>query len=360
MDPSTIDQELDPANFNPEIGGVVTENQIFDSTETTVYNWHYEESNPKLRQLYERGKASQWNAALDLDWDTDVDLESELFISDPAIEGEDWYKKLTKGEQRRLLVEANTQTLSQFLHGEQGALIATAQLVSAVPDMDAKFYASTQVADEARHVEVFGRYVREKTHGGYHITESLFSLLKSITEESRWDFKFLGMQLLVEGLALAAFINMSNRTKEPLLKKILRLVMQDEARHVAYGVLSLKDFYIDMSEKDRLERQEFVYQSTIHMRDRLFSTEAHERVGIERAVIQDFMHRSEHVRNFRNLMFINVVPNMKKIGLLSGFLEEKFSEMGILDLQDFDSEGLLQSYIEGENSLAADRAKAEG
>ena len=359
MEIHTMNLELDPTQFKPNIGEVVKENQKFDSTETTIYNWNYEGSNPALQKLYERGKTSQWNAALDLDWDTDVDLESDLFVSDPAIEEEGWYKKLTKAEQRRLLIEANTQTLSQFLHGEQGALIATSQLVGSVPDVDAKFYASTQVVDEARHVEVFGRYVREKTHGGYHITESLFALLKSITEESRWDFKFLGMQLLVEGLALAAFINMSNRTNEPLLKKILRLVMQDEARHVAYGVLSLNDFYIDMSEKDRLERQEFVYQSTIHMRDRLFSTEAHERVGIERAVIQDFMHRSEHVRNFRNLMFINVVPNMKKIGLLSGFLEQKFDEMGILGLQDFDSDKLLQSYIEGENSLAADQAKAD-
>jgi len=360
MEANIINQELDPTQFKPDIGGVVKENQLFDSTETTVFNWHYEGSNPALRKLYERGKASQWNAALDLDWDTDVDLEAELFVSDPAIDGEGWYKKLTKAEQRRLLIEANTQTLSQFLHGEQGALIATSQLVSAVPDVDAKFYASTQVIDEARHVEVFDRYVREKTHGGYHITEILFKLLKSITEESRWDFKFLGMQLLVEGLALAAFINMTNRTNEPLLKKILRLVMQDEARHVAYGVLSLTDFYSDMNEKDRLERQEFVYEATLHMRDRLFSTEAHERVGIKREVILDFLSRSEHVRNFRNLMFINVVPNMKKIGLLSGFLEEKFSEMGILALQDFDSDGLLKSYIEGENSLAADQGKAEG
>jgi hypothetical protein len=332
---------------------------MFDSTETTFFNWNYEGSNPTLRKLYERGKASQWNATLDLDWDTDVDLEADLFVPDPAIEEEGWYKKLTLPEQRRLLVEANTQTLSQFLHGEQGALIATSQLVSSVPDVDAKFYASTQVVDEARHVEAFGRYVKEKTNGGYHITESLFKLLKSITEESRWDFKFLGMQLLVEGLALAAFINMTNRTNEPLLKKILRLVMQDEARHVAYGVLALTDFYNGMNEKDRLERQEFVYESTLHMRDRLFSTEAHERVGIDREVILDFFNRSEHVRSFRNLMFINIVPNMKKIGLLSGFLEEKFGEMGILALQDFDSDKLLQSYIDGENSLAADQAKAE-
>ena len=340
----------------PVLGGVVKENQLFDSSETTAFTWDYSVQSEALRNLYERGKASQWNASQDLDWSIDVDLEQDLFDPDPAVAAEGWFSKLTKREQTRLVTELNTQSLSQFLHGEQGALIATAQLVSAVPFADSKFYAGTQVIDEARHVEVFERYIREKTNGPYHITESLFSLLRSIAEESRWDFKFLGMQLLVEGLALAAFISMSGRCREPLLKKLLRLVLQDEARHVAYGVLSLRDFYSRMSPEERRERQEFVYEATVHMRDRLFSTQAYERVGIDREAAEKFISKSEHVKHFRNLMFAKVVPNMKKIGLLEGFLEEKYAEIGILDLQDFDTEALLKSYIDGENSLDADRA----
>jgi ribonucleotide reductase beta subunit family protein with ferritin-like domain len=357
MEAKQMSQGLDPTAFKAEIGGVVKDNQRFDSTETTVFNWDYSPHTPELRKLYERGKTSQWNGALDLPWDTDVDLEQDLFDPDPGLAEEAWYKKLTKREQRRLTVEVNTQTLSQFLHGEQGALIATSQLVGAVPDADAKFYAATQVVDEARHVEVFDRYVRSKTSGGYEITESLFKLLRAIAEESRWDFKFLGMQLMVEGLALAAFISMFQRCHEPLLKKLLRMVMQDEARHVAYGVLSLRNYYGDMPEAERRERQEFVYEATIHMRDRLFSTQAYERVGLDPAIMEGYLLRNQHVRNFRNLMFVNVVPNMKKIGLLNGFLEQKYGEMGILALQDFDSDGLLRSYIEGDNSLAADKAK---
>ncbi|MCZ6473133.1 MAG: ferritin-like domain-containing protein [SAR324 cluster bacterium] len=347
--------ELDPTDFAPVVGGVVTENQSFDSSESTIYNWDYGVNSQALRRLYELGKNSQWNATQDLDWDTDVDLEQDLFEPDAMVAEEDWFKKLTPRERTHLVTEINTQTLSQFLHGEQGALIATSQLVGSVPDMDGKFYAATQVVDEARHVEVFSRYVREKTNGAYDITESLFGLLKSVSAESRWDFKFLGMQLLVEGLALAAFINMSGRCKEPLLKRLLRLVMQDEARHVAYGVLSLRSYYDDMEQQQRRERQEFVYEATIRMRDRLFSTQAHERVGIGKKLIEDFMTRSEQVKKFRTLMFVNVVPNMKKIGLLNGFLEQKFGEMGILALQDFDSDALLQSYIAGDNSPAADR-----
>ena len=349
-------QESISTRFAPVIGGVISENQSFDSKETTAFTWDYTVQSEELHKLYERGKTSQWNASLDLDWSTDVDLEQDLFDPDPAIAEEPWFKKLTKREQIRLVVELNTQSLSQFLHGEQGALIATSQLVGAVPTADAKLYAGTQVVDEARHVEVFERYVREKTNGAYDITENLFLLLKAIAEESRWDFKFLGMQLLVEGLALAAFIAMMDRCREPLLRKLLRLVLQDEARHVAYGVLSLRNFYNEMNEKDRLERQEFVFEATVHMRDRLFSTQAYERLGIDLESVKDFHSRSEHVRHFRKLMFANVVPNMKKIGLLDGFLQEKYDEIGILHLQDFDTAGLLQSYIEGENNPAAERA----
>jgi hypothetical protein len=342
------------------VGGVVSEDQTINATATTRYTWRYEITDERIRKLYERGKTSQWNGSTYLDWSTDVDLERELFTPDPAVVEEPWYKKLTRREQNRLIIEANTQTLCQFLHGEQGALIATAQLVSAVPDADAKFYAATQVIDEARHVEVFSRYVKEKTPGGYDITESLFSILQAITAESRWDFKFLGMQLMVEGLALAAFMNMTNRCKEPLLTKLLRLVMQDEARHVAYGVLSLRNFYSGMPEKEKRERQEFVYENTVKMRDRLFSTQAYERMGIDRQVIIDFMARSSIIKQFRSLMFVNVVPNMKKIGLLDGFLAEKYAEMGILQLQDFDTEGLLNKYIYDQESLEADQKREAG
>ena len=138
MEAKQLGQGLDPTAFKAEIGGVVSENQRFESSESTIFNWHYEPTVLELRKLYERGKSAQWNGALDLPWDTDVDLEQDLFDPDPAVAGEAWYQKLTKAEQRRLIVELNTQTLSQFLHGEQGALIATSQLVGAVPDADAK------------------------------------------------------------------------------------------------------------------------------------------------------------------------------------------------------------------------------
>src|SRR5207244_9987724 len=144
-------------------------------------------------------------------------------------------------------VESQNWTLSQFLHGEQGALVCTARIVETVPWIDAKYYAATQVMDEARHVEVFSRYLDEKLSGHYPINAHLQLLLDDIIADSRWDMTYLGMQIMVEGLALAAFGFISQMTTEPLLKALLKNVMADEARHVAFGVLSLQEFYSQLS-----------------------------------------------------------------------------------------------------------------
>ena len=170
-------------------------------------------------------------------------------------------------------------TLSQFLHGEQGALLCTAKITETVPWYDAKLYAATQVVDEARHVEVFARYLDEKLGGGYQVNAHLRMLLDDIINDSRWDMTYLGMQVMVEGLALAAFGFMHQMTEEPLLKQLLRYVMSDEARHVAFGVLSLKEVYDGMTDAEMKDRQEFAYEAAVRMRDRFMSQEVWERHG---------------------------------------------------------------------------------
>jgi hypothetical protein len=338
-----------------KMGGLVAEDQIYTHSEQTAFTWNYGTTKPGLRRLYGLGKELQWKAE-DLPWDTDVDLEKDMFEPDPGWVDAAWFKKLSKTEKNRLVVEYNTNVVSNFVHGEQGALIASSQLISAVPCTDAKFYAATQAMDEARHVEVFSRYLNEKMGGGYEVTQNLFNLLQAITIESRWDFKFLGMQLIVEGLALTAFMHLARRCKEPLLKYLIRMVLQDESRHVAYGVLALKDFYTDMNEQDRKERQEFIYEATMIMRSRLFSGKIFERMGLDRNLVSDSMRDSSESKNFTNLLYANVVPNMKKIGLLDGFLAQKFAEMDILKFQDVDTEGIITQFIAQEDAWRAKQA----
>src|SRR6478609_2278781 len=220
-----------------------------------VFTWDYERSRPALGKLYEKAKTSQWNVTTDLDWSIDVDQEAVVmanagqdggFFSDGIDLTGTPFAKWTEKEWVQLGIEGQNWTLSQFMHGEQGALLCTARIVETVPWIDAKYYASTQVMDEARHVEVFAKYLDEKLTSQYRINDNLRLLLNDILADSRWDITYLGMQIMVEGLALAAFGLMQQITTEPLLKKMLRYVMSDEARHVAFGVLSLQEYYKEL------------------------------------------------------------------------------------------------------------------
>ncbi|MEM9040583.1 MAG: ferritin-like domain-containing protein, partial [Actinomycetota bacterium] len=233
-------------------------------------------------------------------------------------------------------------TLSQFLHGEQGALLCTAKIVETVPWYDAKLYASTQVMDEARHVEVFARYLDEKMGGGYQVNAHLRMLLDDIINDSRWDMTYLGMQVMVEGLALAAFGFMHQMTDEPLLKKLLRYVMSDEARHVAFGVLSLKEIYGEMSDAELKERQEFTFEAAVRMRDRFLSQEVWERMGVAPKDVLPIVLRDPTRDLFQQMLFSKIVPNCKKLGLLDRndqWLRRRFEEMSVIQFEDWEDTG---------------------
>ena len=237
-----------------------------------IFTWDYEKgARPKLNRLYEKAKTSMWNGETDLPWDTVVDQEQVVMANAQGNIGPESgidisgtpMAKWTEKEWIQFGVESQNWTLSQFMHGEQGALICTAKIVETVPWIDAKYYAATQVMDEARHVEVFAKYLDTKLSGHYPLNAHLGLLLDDIIEDSRWDMTYLGMQIMVEGLALAAFGFMHQMTEEPLLKQLLRYVMSDEARHVAFGVLSLQGLYTaEMSGKELREREDFVIEAT--------------------------------------------------------------------------------------------------
>ncbi len=227
-------------------------------------------------------------------------------------------------------------TQSQFLHGEQGALLAAAQLVNSVPDIESKLYAGSQVMDEARHVEVFDRYLHEKIGSSYPISPHLRKLLDLILKDSRWDMKLLGMQIMVEGLALAAFGVTRNYVYEPLLRDLTTYVLQDEARHVAYGVLSLRDYYADQKESEVREREDFVYEAAVLMRDRFLFQEVWEKTGLPVQECMDITLNNEGQRQFRMLLFSKIVPAIKRIGLLSDRQRERFTDLGILQYEDWE------------------------
>jgi hypothetical protein len=337
-----------------DVDSIVIERSDVDEVVHTIhqendvlFTWDYERSRPALVKLYEKAKKSQWNASTDLDWDTQIDHEklADEFMQTIARFDvlhdvkESPTAKWGDKEWRQFAIENQTWTLSQFLHGEQGALICTGLITATVPWIDAKYYAATQVVDEARHVEVFGRYVEEKMGGAYPVNPQLKSLLDDIITDSRWDITYLGMQIMVEGLALAAFGFLHMLTQEPLLKKLLRYVMGDEARHVAFGVISLQELYSGLSTAELKERQEFAYEAAVRLRNRFFAQDVWEKMGVDPKEVVRFLqtHPDPMEEMFQTMLFSKIVPNVKKLGLLDagdGWLRDRFGELGIIQFEN--------------------------
>jgi hypothetical protein len=315
----------------------------------TLFTWDYEQSRPALVKLYEKAKTSMWNVSSDIDWDIDVDpwriardpanpMNTTMAIDRAGTP----FEKLTDDEWYDLGAASQAWTLSQFMHGEQGALICTAKIVEQVPWIDAKYYAATQVMDEARHVEVYSRYLKTKLAHEFPINLHLRALLDDVVSDPRWDMTYLGMQIMIEGLALAAFGFQYQTSPDPLLKQITRYVMADEARHVAFGVLSLQEAYRELSGSEIRERQEFCYEAAVKMRDRFLTQEVWEWAGLPVRECCDVMLHSEMQREFRKLLFSKIVPNLKKLGLLDagdGWLRERFGELGVLQFEDWEDTG---------------------
>jgi hypothetical protein len=340
----------------------------FDAT----FTWDYGKGQrPALDKLYEKAKVSQWNGSTDLDWTIDVDPERtavelsqhdrrmqyvRAIVDEPGSPVSKW----GEAEITQYAMENTAHRVSQFLHGEQGALLCTARIVETVPWIDAKYYASTQVMDEARHVEVFGRYLEEKMATRYPMNAHLGALIDDVLADSRWDITYLGMQIMIEGLALAAFGAMYQTTSEPLLRQLIRYVMSDEARHVAFGVLSLQEAYAGISGAELRERQEFVYEAALRMRDRFLHQEVWERLGVSaRAIVPYFIRQnSEEEILFQRMLFAKIVPNCKKLGLLDGrdgWLRDRFTEMGVIEYEDFVDTSIEYTEL---NAIERDRAGA--
>ncbi|HEV8437932.1 MAG TPA: ferritin-like domain-containing protein [Methylomirabilota bacterium] len=311
----------------------------------TVFRWEYEDGREGLLNLYEKGKSQQWNATTRIDWSQDLDPENPQELPDEGISifGSPIWERLTRPEKATLRRHLQSWQLSQFLHGEQGALICTAKIVQQVPSTDAKFYAATQVMDEARHVEAYSRLLHEKFDLAYPITPTLQRLLNDVLSDSRWDMTYLGMQVLIEGLALAAFARIRDQAKNSLAAAVNAYVMQDEARHVAFGRLALRDYYPQLTQAERDEREEFTVEACYLMRDRFLSEEVWETVGLPVEECIAYVEASEQMRQFRSRLFSRIVPTIKDIGLWGSKIRRAYSNMGILGFAEVDPDSLLKN-----------------
>jgi hypothetical protein len=310
----------------------------------TAFRWEYEDGTQALLDLYAKGKNLQWDAARRIDWSIDLDPENPQQLPDHAVAiyGSDVWNKLTKKEKANLRHHAQAWQLSQFLHGEQGALICASKVVQQVPRMDAKYYAATQVVDEARHVEAYSRLLHEKFELVYPINPQLKRLLNDVLSDSRWDMTYLGMQVLIEGLALAAFQLIRDSAQNPLAAQVNAYVMQDEARHVAFGRIALREYYPQLMQKERDEREEFAVEACYLMRDRFLAEEVWECLGLPVEKCISYVDESRNMREFRSRLFSRIVPTIKDIGLWGPKIRRAYSNMGIIGYADVDLDALMK------------------
>ncbi|MBK6576228.1 MAG: ferritin-like domain-containing protein [Sandaracinaceae bacterium] len=311
---------------------------LIQATHSAFFDWTYPSDQPEMQDLYRRAKLGQWNGDTYLAWHTDVDphnMEKAIlpkeFLNLQLLR--EFGVKLTSAEEEKLTRDVAAWMLSQFLHGEQGALLAAAQVTEAVQFFDGKLYGATQVMDEARHVEVFHRYLDTKLGKLYQINDNLFVIIDALMADSRWDMKFLGMQIMVEGLALGAFGTLYKLTKEPLLKELLKMVIQDEARHVHYGVVALREhFNTQLTPRERNEREDWAFEVALLMRNRFLAWEVYEESFeglLTRAQWREVVSTSPGLEEFRRVMFGRMVPNLREIGILSDRIKPHYEQVGL-------------------------------
>ena len=311
-------------------------------TSDVSFNWEYDTGRQRLLNLYDKGKQKQWDAQVRIDWDQDIDPSDTSAAPDeilPIFGSQEW-GKLSRDEKDEVRHHYMAWTNSQFLHGEQGALICAANIVQTVPDVDSKFYAATQTMDEARHVETYAKFLNEKVQLAYPINDSLQSLIADTINDSRWDMTFLGMQVLIEGVALAAFSMIRDFTQQPLAKSLNAYIMQDEARHVAFGRMALKEAYAELTQAEKEEREEFVVEGSYLLRDRFLATEVWDNLGFDAEKMSRYVDEAQIMGEFRRALFSRVVPCVKDIGLWGPRVQRAYADMGVLDFQDLDLDAL--------------------
>jgi hypothetical protein len=289
---------------------------LVEGTTETAFNWEYDEPRDRLLTLYEKGKKKQWDAQTLIDWSLDFDIADQGILPDMyvPIYGSPWWEKMNRAERDELRHHYAAWLNSQFLHGEQGALICAAKLEQTIAD-------------------------------------------------PRWDITYLGMQVMIEGVALAAFSLIRDFTEHPLSRSLNAYVMKDEARHVAFGLLALQDAYKDLTEAERRDREDFVIEAARLLRDRIVAGPVYERLGLPIDECIEFMDTSDIMTIYRQQLFARVVPIVKRIGLWSDTIQQAFIDFGVLAFADVEPSQMFdndeRTAEELEAAIAARRTNGE-
>lgn len=294
--------------------------KIVSSHFDTQLTWDYQVKNETLANLYERSKKAQWNAATDIDWSLAVPYGSELsggsYLGDSSYMNSPFATRGRAGWDE-FRWEFQNWMVSQFLHGEQAAMIAAARLAETMPDLESKLYAASQGADEARHVEAFSRYIDVAIPHPYQVSAPLETLMQDLLTDSRWDITALGMQVLIEALAMAAFRTADAIFNDALIKQIARLVARDEARHLSFGITALRPAYRELTTVEVAERETFVLEAAHLIRRRFMLEDIWDRLDVPKDAGIAYAATDPLMTAYRHTIFAKIVSALTQIGLMT-------------------------------------------
>jgi hypothetical protein len=319
--------------------------EVFNTPLVSTYNWDYSIPDTRIKRIYNLGKQLNWDVEVDLDWENGMISKDQFPVDEkynPYV-GFKPYDDLSHEQKLEFAWHRAGLSASGMLHGEQGALLVASQLASCAPSYEAKLYAASQTFDEARHVEFFNKYLQKQVGIMYPVGSGLKSLLDKVLTDERWDLKFIGMQVIIEGLALAAFNTAKMQSNVPVFKNGLHFVIRDEARHVTFGINYLEEFVKTLSKTEREERALFAFQAATGMGGpRGNQIRFYERYGWDREAVREHLSTSQMdnaSQEFRTQLFGRIMPNLKRIGLLTDNVTPMWDALGVLELQDLPTDG---------------------
>jgi hypothetical protein len=307
------------------------------------WTWDYSNEVEELRALYERGKKGQWNAETDIDWSQPFARDEWFMPRENALLMPTLLTMMGADEAtcREAAFEEFVHLMSQLLHGEQAALQLCGQLTNTCPSMDQKFYAGSQVIDEVRHVEVIAKFLQRKLGAIHPIDPTLKILLDKLLEAPTWKLKTLGMQTLFEGMAVGIFDQISKTTTHPLLKDIIRRVQLDESRHAAFGVLSMRQVVREASPQELIEMEDFAFNilETLNANQQLdFLRVYGPKYGLDPDAVVQMLHGMPAWAQINSDIYMHtVVPNLKRLGLITERTEERYRKIGVMWGDRFDN-----------------------
>jgi P-aminobenzoate N-oxygenase AurF len=315
--------------------------RIIPSAMDTVFEFDYTVQAEDMRGLYEKAKRDQWNATRDINWTTPEPSDGRVLADELVdIHGSPIWERLSEKDRVELNRRITAWRLSVLVYGEQGALLACSQLVDTVAGTDAKFFQATQVVDEARHNEVLERYIQHRLGGlHYPMPENERFIFDAILTDSRWYIKTIALQLVAETFAVSMFRMMQECAVDPLLGEICGRILQDESRHMGFGMLALPAIVRDAGERERHEMEDFTCSALEKVLTGFFPAEAYRDIGFSAAQIAEVQSHRRGVaarsdygvfrKHFRREMHTSMVANLARIGLLTERVRPRLETLGI-------------------------------